>query len=143
MHKILNFFLAEVSSKKKKKKNKSKWEPFSILMFFLVLISVLKITYFVCLDSQEKEGTASADWSTIYSCGWSFPIWGVSWGWNSTVQRRVSICYFPWLLLFLFIVVICNIVSNMKLELVFCGILFNYNRFNFGLAHTPSVLISY
>ena len=37
MHKILICFLAEVSSKKKKKKNKSKWEPFSTLMSFLVL----------------------------------------------------------------------------------------------------------
>lgn len=57
----------------------------------------MKITYCACLGSQEKEGTASANWSTIYSCSWSFPIWGVSWGWNSTVQRRVSICYFSWL----------------------------------------------
>ena len=67
-------------------------------MFFsglTFLILKLKLRYCILFISQEKKGTASADWSTIYSYYWAFPIWGFSRGWNSTVQRRVSTHCFP------------------------------------------------
>lgn len=85
--------LQKLPRKKRRKVKASEDLTLALIALFLVKHFHLKVDNFSS-DAQEKERSTRADWSTIHSCYWPFPFWRVSWGWDSAVQRWVSICYF-------------------------------------------------